>query len=47
MNVMPQYGIPASLRPYQALMRKGIGRHQALIHDWIDDIVFTARYLCH
>ena len=42
-----QYGIPSILRPNQILMQKAIRRPQELIFDWIDDLVFTANYLCY
>ena len=47
MNAAAQYGIPVTLPPHQILFEKPIGRPQGLIHDWIDDMVFTVEYLCH
>ncbi len=42
-----QYGIPSTLRPSQILMRRAVRRPQELVFDWVDELVFTANYLCH
>lgn len=47
MQLAPQYGIPATLRPSQILLTPPLGRPQPLILDWIDDLSSTIEYLCH
>lgn len=42
-----QYGISSLLRPSQILMLRANRRPQEVIFDWIDDLVFTANYLCY
>src|ERR1017187_1368461 len=41
------YAIPGSPRPSSMLCSYPHGRPQALILEWIDELVFTAQYLCH
>lgn len=42
----PRYGIPATRRPSEILLHRPIKRPQALILEWIDELEFTAEYLC-
>lgn len=41
-----QYSIPTGLRPYDILMTRPVGRPQALLFEWVDELVFTAEFLC-
>ncbi len=41
-----RYGIPSTISPAEILSRRSIGRPQALLLDWIDDVRFTMEYLC-
>lgn len=47
MRTATQYGISPILRPHQILLQRPLDRPQALIHEWVDDLVFTAEYLCY
>ncbi len=45
-NAAPLYGIPRALKPSEILMSTPLNASEALIIIMIDDIVFTAEYLC-
>jgi hypothetical protein len=45
-SVGTRYGIPSTILPTEILRRRPLGRPQALLLDWIDDVRFTMEYLC-
>ncbi len=46
-TLAPKYGIPATYGPSAILLTVPINGSQPLILDWIDELMFTAEYLCH
>jgi len=46
-DLAPKYGIAATLSPAEILLSRALGRPQPLLIEWIDDLTFTAEYLCH
>jgi len=46
-SIAPHYGIPATRRPSLILLTPPIHRPQPLILEWLDELTFTADYLCH
>lgn len=45
-NLAPHYGIPVTKRPSDILLFRPLSRHQLLILDWVDHVLFTIEYLC-
>jgi hypothetical protein len=46
LDLAPSYGVPAPLSPAEILLARALGRPQPVLVDWIDDLTFTAEYLC-
>jgi len=46
-DLAPRYGIAASLTPAEILLSRALGRPEPVLIEWIDDLIFTAEYLCH
>jgi hypothetical protein len=46
-NLGSSYGIPATLSPAEILLSRALGRPRPVLVEWIDDLIFTAEYLCH
>lgn len=40
------YGISSMKRPAEILLTRGLCRHQPVILDWMDSVLFSAEYLC-
>jgi hypothetical protein len=45
-GIGPSYGLSALLHPADMLLARPVGRPQALILEWIDDIEIVVSYLC-
>lgn len=45
-SLAPHYGISATKRPTEILLSRPLTRHQPLILDWMDHVLFTIEYLC-
>ncbi len=42
----PTNGVSAALRPTEVLLSRGLGRHQPLLADWLDDMWTVIDDLC-
>lgn len=45
-NIASSYGIPSSLSAPAILLSAPYGRFQPLLFEWMDELLFTAEYMC-
>jgi hypothetical protein len=45
-NIASSYGIPSSLGTPAILLTNPYGRFQPLLFEWMDELLFTAEYMC-
>jgi hypothetical protein len=45
-NIASSYGIPSSLSTASILLTNPYGRFQPLLFEWMDELLFTAEYMC-